>query len=161
MQGCCSRIPAAFADHQQKTLTIRQATSICFSLHLEDIFFCGAGEKLLVSMVRLTMTKAMVAALELCNSENKDCPVHRIADEPSLEEPAVGNPISHGQVIQLSKYFKHRSKSRENKNIDARDDTLTFDLDTLLRGSKVYVEPPKPKPEPVKKKLADFILLCS
>lgn len=67
-------------------------------------------------MVRLTMTKAMVVALQVYKSENKECPIDRVADELSLDEPAVGNPISHGQVIQLSRYFRHRSKSQESRS---------------------------------------------
>jgi hypothetical protein len=58
------------------------------------------------------------------------------AVEPSLSDPKLGNPISHGQIIDLSKALKC---------LEAKPNAL----DTLLRGSKVYVPPPKPKPEPV------------
>ena len=56
--------------------------------------------------------------------------------EPSLSNPKVGNPISHGQVIDLSKELKSRGISPRT-------------LELLLRGARVYIPPPKPKPEPV------------
>jgi len=59
-----------------------------------------------------------------------------ITTEPSLSDPKVGNPISHGQVIDLSK--KMRTEVLQPSR-----------LEELLRGSRVYIPPPKPKPEPV------------
>jgi len=56
--------------------------------------------------------------------------------EPSLKEPKPGNPISNGQVLDLW---------RETKALGLPSKSL----DALLRGSRVYVAPPKPKPEPV------------
>jgi hypothetical protein len=56
--------------------------------------------------------------------------------EPSLSDPKVGNPISHGQVIDISKQM--RSEALQPSR-----------LEELLRGSRVYIPPPKPKPEPV------------
>src|SRR3954471_151278 len=56
--------------------------------------------------------------------------------EPSLSNPKLGNPISHGQVVDLWKEMKARKLSPSN-------------LDTLLRGARVYIPPPKPKAEPV------------
>ena len=57
--------------------------------------------------------------------------------EPSLHNPKVGNPISHGQAIDLSKQLKVQ-------------DITPNSLDTLLRGARVYIAPPPPKPEPVR-----------
>jgi hypothetical protein len=57
--------------------------------------------------------------------------------EPSLENPKVGNPISHGQAIDLSKQLKALGMQPCN-------------LDILLRGSWIYVPPPPPKLEPVR-----------
>ena len=57
--------------------------------------------------------------------------------EPSLENPKVGNPISHGQVIDLSKELKALGMQPCN-------------LDILLRGSWIYMPPPPPKLEPVR-----------
>ncbi len=56
--------------------------------------------------------------------------------EPSLSSPKVGNPISHGQVIDISRQLNaHRGK--------------LGNLEALLRGSNIYVPPPPPKAEPV------------
>ena len=56
--------------------------------------------------------------------------------EPSLKLPQVGNPISHAQIIELSKRLQARNSSSAS-------------LDALLRGARVYIPPPPPKPEPV------------
>lgn len=95
-------------------------------------------------MVRLTMTEAIVAALEFC-SKNKveGWPAEHIEGETSLQDPAIGKPISHGQIIDFSKSLRDYFETSRN------DSTIIYDLDGLLRGSKVYIEPPKPKPEPV------------
>lgn len=89
-------------------------------------------------MVLLTMTPAMVEALERLEDNNsvRTMIVTSNADEPALSQPAVGNPITHGQVI----------------NISARLETSGLPpshLDTLLRGSRIYNPPPPPKAEPV------------
>lgn len=57
-------------------------------------------------------------------------------EEPSLFDPRIGNPISHGQVMDLWKELKAR-------------DVTPKSLDALLRGARVYVPPPEPKVEPV------------
>ena len=57
-------------------------------------------------------------------------------EEPSLLNPKLGNPISHGQVIDLSRKLKAQNLSPSN-------------LDTLLRGARIYVPTRPPKPEQV------------
>ncbi|KAK2021074.1 hypothetical protein LX32DRAFT_605411 [Colletotrichum zoysiae] len=57
------------------------------------------------------------------------------AGEPTLERPAVGDPITHGQVLNLWRDLK-------SEGIDG------FSLEGLLRGASVYIPPPPPKPEP-------------
>ncbi|PNY25845.1 Uncharacterized protein TCAP_04224 [Tolypocladium capitatum] len=63
----------------------------------------------------------------------------RTADdsEPSLAEPAVGKPISHGQVVDLWKRLRTPSQHPSHS------------LEKLLQGSQVYVPPPAPKAEQV------------
>jgi hypothetical protein len=56
--------------------------------------------------------------------------------EPSLLDPKVGNPISHGQIIDLSQQMRTEALQPSR-------------LEELLRGSRVYIPPAKPKPEPV------------
>ncbi|KUI61548.1 hypothetical protein VP1G_08733 [Cytospora mali] len=71
--------------------------------------------------------------------ESKDEDKADVQDEPSLDEPEVGKPISHGQIVHLWKQLKaHHGGS--------------FSLETLLRGARIYVPPPPPKPEPVRLK---------
>lgn len=65
------------------------------------------------------------------------------ASEPSLQHPQVGNPISHGQVIELSRLWKAA-------NVQSRT------LEVLLQGSRIYIAPVPPKPEPVSYKLYLF-----
>ncbi|KFZ07578.1 hypothetical protein V501_06311 [Pseudogymnoascus sp. VKM F-4519 (FW-2642)] len=55
------------------------------------------------------------------------------SSEPSLQDPKPGNPISHLQIVALS---------RQLKSINA----IPCHLDALLRGSHVYIPPPSPKP---------------
>ncbi|CAF3484107.1 unnamed protein product [Fusarium graminearum] len=56
-------------------------------------------------------------------------------NEPSLDDPQIGKPISHGQIVDLWK----RSKAQDDAN---------YTLEQLLRGASVYIPPPPPKPEP-------------
>ncbi|RYP51340.1 hypothetical protein DL768_003344 [Monosporascus sp. mg162] len=56
-------------------------------------------------------------------------------DGPSLEDAAIGKPISHGQIIDIWKKLKAQG-----------DNDIT--LERLLRGATVYAPPPPPKPEP-------------
>ncbi|PQE07930.1 vacuolar ER assembly Vma12 protein [Rutstroemia sp. NJR-2017a WRK4] len=57
------------------------------------------------------------------------------SSEPSLADPKIGNPISHGQVLDIWRNWKSH-------------DELCPSLETLLQGSRVYIPPPPPKPEP-------------
>lgn len=96
-------------------------------------------------MLLLTMTDAIVKALENLGiqygpvesgEDGVRNEVQGTAREPSLSGPAIGKPISHGQVIDISRQLKSKGYS-------------SYHLDILLRGSRVYVPPPPPKPEPV------------
>lgn len=100
-------------------------------------------------MVLLTMTAAAVEALhklpptvatddvslssEAAQAASND-------DEPSLADPAIGNPITHDQIVHLWKQLQGTVDS-------------TLSLEMLLRGSRVFVPPPPPKPEKVRTRL--------
>ncbi|POR31593.1 Uncharacterized protein TPAR_08190 [Tolypocladium paradoxum] len=96
-------------------------------------------------MVRLTMTPSIVDGLnKLRELQTTNEPPHTRDDgevqatydsEPSLAEPAVGRPISHGQVVDLWKRLQSSQHSPHS-------------LEKLLQGSRVYVPPPPPKPQP-------------
>ena len=86
-------------------------------------------------MVLLTMTFTIVDAIKEYQSQNLDSG-NRHLSEPPLESPAIGNPISHGQLIDISRALKQS------------DTNTKYRLDNLIRSSQIYIEPPKPKPEP-------------
>ncbi|KAI1812846.1 endoplasmic reticulum-based factor for assembly of V-ATPase-domain-containing protein [Poronia punctata] len=93
-------------------------------------------------MVLLTMTSTLVEALgavrdlgDVHSSTDDNIPRNIEPGEPSICEPAVGNPISHGQIIDTWRAL--RSGGRGD-----------FNLEGMLRGATVYVPPPPPKPEP-------------
>ncbi|KAF1949285.1 hypothetical protein CC80DRAFT_497601 [Byssothecium circinans] len=125
-------------------------------------------------MVLLTVTPAIVRALEAAEAvAAEDFGELQLSSEPSLAAPAVGQPVSHGQLIDLSRLLrkheaditareeKARRCSQEEESITARQDSvepLQADkstqqqplpaprtLDALLRGSSIYIPPPPPK----------------
>lgn len=89
-------------------------------------------------MVLLTITPSIAEALKKRTEAAGDsAKEEELPDgEPNLENPSVGDPISHGQIIDLW---------RNLRSYGHRD----FRLESLLRGAKVYVSPPPPKAEPV------------
>ncbi|KAH8423339.1 TMEM199/VMA12 family protein [Aspergillus melleus] len=90
-------------------------------------------------MVRLVTTPRIVSAFDDVPSSSRqelDLP-----DTLSLE-----TPIAHDQLIRLARYFRTR-----NDTTISNDDRS---LNSLLRGTKVYVPPPPPKPEPSPEYLA-------
>lgn len=96
-------------------------------------------------MVCLTITPAMLPALQELQKRGQVPEAREETSEPSLKQPAIGNPITHGQIIAVSKTLKEIKTDLTNGNVE---NTVSYHLDDLLRGSRVYVEPPKPKAEP-------------
>lgn len=85
-------------------------------------------------MVLLVTTRRILSAIEaIPSSRRKDL------DLP--ESPGLNAAISHDQLIGLSRYLK---SSLED------GDRTPWTLNSLLRGTKVYVPPPPKKPEPVR-----------
>ena len=97
-------------------------------------------------MVRLTMTPAIVRALQ-CAQDSAQLLAQgdNSADLSSLKASS-GEPITHEQIIELSKALK---KFKENSKNGRREDYPPYSLEKLLRGSRVYIEPAEPKAEPV------------
>ncbi|KAF2760172.1 hypothetical protein EJ05DRAFT_483945 [Pseudovirgaria hyperparasitica] len=93
------------------------------------------------------MTPAIVAALQKCEALTPEtfAKLQR-PSEPPLREPSTGNPITHSQLIDLSKLLKQHASDLESDPSHAA--YIPFRLQDLLRGTKVYVPPPPPKPEP-------------
>ena len=98
-------------------------------------------------MVYLTMTPAILQALDTLGAHSKAKIVAGNATEPSLDQPVEGNPISHGQLIEISRMLKRIRGEAEGR--EAQDHNIICHMDDLLRGSRIYVKPPKPKVEPV------------
>ncbi|KAL4906685.1 endoplasmic reticulum-based factor for assembly of V-ATPase-domain-containing protein [Aspergillus multicolor] len=102
-------------------------------------------------MVRLTITPAILSALEAIPPSSRE-----ELDLPLPETLTPGNPISHDQIIRISRYFRERRRSKGTDNDGAVDTDNNTDrsLNTLLRGTKLYIPPPPPKPEPSPEYLA-------
>ena len=95
-------------------------------------------------MVLLSATPAMIEAVQLLLVSEE-----AVIGEPDwddlgsgLSDLALGGPITHTQAIAVSKLFKKIHGS-------AQKSSVSHHLDDLLRGSKLYYEPFKPKHEPV------------
>ncbi|KAF4443358.1 hypothetical protein FACUT_1415 [Fusarium acutatum] len=96
-------------------------------------------------MVLLTMTSSILEALSIAEAtetpqiedhdETEEQESQQSTQEPTLDDPKFGNPISHGQIVDLWKQLKAQGNSN-------------FTLEQLLRGASVYIPPPPPKPEP-------------
>ncbi|KAF2134400.1 hypothetical protein P153DRAFT_278681, partial [Dothidotthia symphoricarpi CBS 119687] len=82
------------------------------------------------AMVLLTMTPGIVRAVAKAAELSPDA-VH-------LADPKPGNPISHSQLISLSKLLKAQPPT------DSDDDAPT--LAALLQNTTLYTPPPAPKP---------------
>lgn len=101
-------------------------------------------------MVLLTMTPAMIEALRAYNADptslTKD---PALLSEPSLENAAEGDPISHGQILEISRHLQKQAALREGLDLQSGV-RPSYHLDDLLRGSRVFIQPARPKAEPVK-----------
>ncbi|KAL8700298.1 MAG: hypothetical protein Q9201_005517 [Fulgogasparrea decipioides] len=93
-------------------------------------------------MVSLSMTKAVVQAIHYVRDAEVDIS-DAIKDElgPALAHPAIGRPITHTQIVALSKLLKAGLSLNKSSQV-------SYHLDDLLRGSQIYHEPPKAKTEP-------------
>jgi hypothetical protein len=98
-------------------------------------------------MVLLCMTAAIVAALEQHQkgqTARQDASEKAPSGEPSLENPQVGSPISHFQLVEISKALRREAQGGQRHDRISDD----FRLSTLLRGAAFYNPPPPAKPEP-------------
>ncbi|KAL4952318.1 endoplasmic reticulum-based factor for assembly of V-ATPase-domain-containing protein [Aspergillus filifer] len=102
-------------------------------------------------MVNLTITPPLLSAIEaIPPTRRKDLDL----DLPDTESLSLGKPISHEQIIQISRYFREKhicTSDSQNVNGD-EDENAKADrsLNALLRGTKLFIPPPPPKPEPVR-----------
>ncbi|CAO2654465.1 Nn.00g111980.m01.CDS01 [Neocucurbitaria sp. VM-36] len=97
-------------------------------------------------MVLLTMTPGIVRAVaraEVLSSD--DFAKLQRPDEPTLADPKPGNPISHSQLIDLSKLLKKHSPGTSSSIGDGNEDQIPQTLAALLHTTKIYTPPPPPK----------------
>ncbi|TLD33603.1 hypothetical protein PspLS_01019 [Pyricularia sp. CBS 133598] len=87
-------------------------------------------------MVLLTITPQISDAIQAWKAAHPDDPVRCDDGEPNLDGAEVGKPITHAQVIDLRNKLKEKGYTE-------------YTLEKLLVGSRVYLPPPPPKPEPV------------
>jgi hypothetical protein len=97
-------------------------------------------------MVRLIATPRILAALEAIPPSSRE-----ELNVPNTLNP--GNPISHDQIIRISRYFRDKHISKD-VSISTKIEGRSFDLDSLLRGTRLHIPPPPPKPEPVRRRLS-------
>lgn len=94
-------------------------------------------------MVNLIITPAIKTALnELERLRLEDFSKDQSSGQTLPPNSAVGNPIGHDEVIAISRLLKTHSKKKGIESVQ-------FRLEDLLRGSRVFLEPPKPTVEPV------------
>ena len=88
-------------------------------------------------MVQLVITTRILSAIEAIPESRRE--------DLDLPEPlSLNSPISHDQVIGLSRYLKSNPDDHDG------DSNTPTSLNSLLHGTKVYVPPPPKKPEPVR-----------
>ena len=96
------------------------------------------------------MNPAMIEALQAYNANppsSTGAPVSP-ADMASLDNAAEGEPISHEQVVEISRHLRNQTAPREELGLQSRG-RRSYHLDDLLRGSRVYIAAATPKAEPV------------
>jgi hypothetical protein len=138
---CCEHAPTSKKIRTISSHPIRGACRITWNLITSNLIANFITNFTPLKMVLLTMTPRIVTGLQSLsragNSQKaatrpQNCNGH----EPSLEDPAIGKPVSHSQIVGIWKALN---------DIGHKD----YTLEELLKGSKVYVPPPAPKSEPV------------
>ncbi|OJJ78633.1 TMEM199/VMA12 family protein [Aspergillus glaucus CBS 516.65] len=92
-------------------------------------------------MVQLVITTRILSAIEAI-------PESRRKDLDLPDSLNLNSPISHEQLIGLSRYLKSNPDGHDG------DSNTPTSLNSLLHGTKVYVPPPPNKPEPTPEYIA-------
>ncbi|CAK4031721.1 related to ATP-dependent RNA helicase chl1 [Lecanosticta acicola] len=95
-------------------------------------------------MLRLTVTLAAKVAIDeylrLRREQSGSFTPSTPEKDDRLSHAAVGSPIDHHDLIDVSKFLVQNGKTD--------DAAKEWRLDTLLKGAAVYQPPPPPRPEP-------------
>ena len=89
------------------------------------------------------MTPAVVAAVKVYVAGGGSA---SNPNEPTLDDATVGKAISHNQIIDIAEFLKKNSDTVQQETQNGNP--IPLSLADLLRGSSVYIPPPKPKPQP-------------
>ena len=99
-------------------------------------------------MVQLTVTPAAKAAIQqYFEAEQKElsADLNEVDTKwETLRTADVGSPVDHEDLIRLSSLLVQDARREGAKTV-----VKEWRLESLLKGAKVYKEPPRPKPEPV------------
>lgn len=115
-----------------KTPSMTTGTVVSEDIHQEAALGPGSNEPSTMERENQDSTKG--DEIQISHITEPEITSHQNStSEQSLQDPKPGNPISHLQLVALS---------RQLKSINA----IPCRLDTLLRGSHVYIPPPPPKP---------------
>ncbi|KFY33024.1 hypothetical protein V495_08507 [Pseudogymnoascus sp. VKM F-4514 (FW-929)] len=115
-----------------KTPSMTTGTVVSENIHEEAALGPGSNEPSTMERENQDSTKG--DEIQISHIPEPEITSHQNStSEQSLQGPKPGNPISHLQLVALS---------RQLKSINA----IPCRLDALLRGSHVYIPPPPPKP---------------
>ncbi|KAF4554662.1 Hypothetical protein D9617_4g004170 [Elsinoe fawcettii] len=89
-------------------------------------------------MVLLTITETALEAIKVYHELNSE--VTWKDGEPDLTQAGVAGAISHGQLIEISNCLTEKYAGLEK-------DRVPCELESLLKGARIFVPPPKPRPE--------------
>lgn len=99
------------------------------------------------TMVLLAMTPGIVRAV---TRVEQIAPANfaklQRANEPTLRQPKPGNPVSHSQLIELSKLLKTHAASLSRSTGAQDEEPIPLTLNLLLAHATIYIPPPPPKP---------------
>lgn len=98
-------------------------------------------------MVYLTITPAILDAIEYIERSGEHVRWDEGNEQLSQTCPAVGHPISHVKILNIAARIRELATSRNNETLQH---VPPHRIDHLLRSSRLYVEPAKPKAEPVR-----------
>ena len=92
-------------------------------------------------MVLLTLTPRMAEALDCLDDAGISSTSVISPGDPPLESRLPGQPIAHGQIIEIAQRLKGIPQAAK---AGGSTNSQVYSLDTLLRGSQVW-KSPKPK----------------